>query len=69
MKRRDIFEWDGDVVSDRDEFINLYIFDELHDAVDGLDLSAKTIGNLHKLIDKVHLHLNLCLKEGETKDE
>lgn len=68
MKHRDIFEWDDDVVIDRDMFIDFYVLDELHDAVHDLDLSAKTIGHLHSLIDKVHLHLNRYLKDGERKE-
>jgi hypothetical protein len=69
MKHRDIFEWDDDVMSDRDQFIDYYILDELHDAVDDLDLSQKTIEHLHKLICKAHRHLNHYLKKGERKEE
>ena len=69
MKHRDIFEWDDDVMSDRDQFIDFYVLDELHDAVDDLDLSEKTIEYMHKLIDKVRLHLNRYLKDGQKKEE
>lgn len=69
MKHRDIFEWDDDVMCDRDQFIDFYVLDELHDAVDDLDLSQKTIEHLHKLINKVRMHLNLYLKDGERKEE
>ena len=69
MKHRDIFEWDDDVMSDRDQFIDFYVLDELHGAVDDLDLSAETIEHLHKIIDKVHLHLNPYLKDGDREPE
>lgn len=69
MKHRDIFEWDDDVMSDRDQFIDFYVLDELHGAVDDLDLSEKTIEDLHKLISKVRMHLNRYLKESERKEE
>jgi len=65
MKHKDIFEWNDDVMSDRDQFIDFYILDELHDAVDDLDLSEKTIEYLHRLITKVRAHLNYYLKDSE----
>ena len=65
MKHRDIFEWDDDVMGDRDQFIDFYVLDELHDTVDDLDLSQKTIELLHKVIDKVRLHLNRYLKDEQ----
>lgn len=69
MTHRDIFEWDDDVMNDRDQFIDFYILDELHDVVDDLDLSEKTIEQLHMVINKVRLHLNCYLKDDERKEE
>ena len=69
MKHMDIFEWDDDVMSDRDMFIDFYVLDELHGAVDDLDLSDKTIEHLHMLISKVRMHLNHYLKDGDRREE
>jgi hypothetical protein len=69
MKRRDIFEWDDIEAYDRDQFIELYVLDELDEAVDDLDLSSYTIEHLHQLIDNVIVHLNNYLKDGEVFEE
>ena len=68
MKHRDIFEWDDSEMEDRDEFIDYFVLDELHDSIDDLDCSEDTIRHLHQLINKVRVHLNRYLKDGEVND-
>lgn len=67
MIHRDIFEWDDDEIygGERDEFIREYILDEMNGAIAELDLSAKTILELHKLTDKIIVHLNTYMRKEE----
>lgn len=67
MIHRDIFEWDDDEIygEERDEFIREYILDEMNGAIDELDLSANTILDLHKLTDKIIVHLNTYMRKEE----
>lgn len=61
--------WDDEECDEAEtweDFLDIYILDEMHGCIEDMDLSEKTIDHAQGIVDKIMCHLNRYAEvEGE----
>ncbi len=70
MIHKVIISWDDeeiDCAETWEDFLDVYILDEMHRCIEDMDLSENTINHAHGIVDKIMCHLNRYAEEGEEE--
>lgn len=71
MIHKVIISWDDeeiDCAETWEDFLDVYILDEMHRCIEDMDLSENTINHAHGIVDKIMLHLNTYVDAQTTVD-
>lgn len=72
MIHKVIISWDDkdlDEAETWEDFLDIYILDEMHRCIEDMDLSEETITHAHGIVNKIMRHLNTYVEAERRTDE